>query len=122
MTGNEGGAAGFKIGETCQESLTDPYLWAIRSMVARCKFYMDWDFEMRESPTAQALHYLDNLPLCPDSNLTYAHAPNPLRNEPRCNNTRDLLHFRISGQYTRPRRSCPLLSDFQSTGSLSFFL
>ncbi len=29
------------------------------------EFYRDWDFEMRESPMAQAFHYLNNLPLCP---------------------------------------------------------
>lgn len=60
-------------------------------------FYMEWDFEMRESPMARAYHYLDDLPLCPDnhgnvidplgrlrfiegdrpgSNLTYVRAPN----------------------------------------------
>jgi hypothetical protein len=59
-------------------------------------FYMDWDFEMRESPMALAYHYLDGLPLCPEgeriaanplgrlsfiegdrpgSNLTYVQAP-----------------------------------------------
>lgn len=61
------------------------------------EFYMDWDFEMRESPMAQAFHYLNDLPLCPGkggivgdplgeldfiegdrpgSNLTYVRAPN----------------------------------------------
>jgi hypothetical protein len=29
------------------------------------QFYMDWDFELRESPMAQAFHYLNDLPLCP---------------------------------------------------------
>jgi hypothetical protein len=28
-------------------------------------FYMEWEFEMRDSPMAQAFHYLDDLPLCP---------------------------------------------------------
>jgi hypothetical protein len=58
--------------------------------------YMEWDFEMRESPMALAYHYLNNLPLCPErirrtgdplgnlsfiegdhpgSNLTYVRAP-----------------------------------------------
>jgi hypothetical protein len=32
------------------------------------EFYMDWDFEMRESPMAQAFHYLNDLPLCPEGN------------------------------------------------------
>ena len=27
---------------------------------------MDWDFEMRESPMAQAFHYLNDLPVCPE--------------------------------------------------------
>jgi hypothetical protein len=61
------------------------------------EFYMDWDFELRESPMAQAFHYLNDLPLCPEdtpinvdplgrlrfiegdrpgSNLTYVRAPN----------------------------------------------
>jgi hypothetical protein len=61
------------------------------------QFYMDWDFEMRESPMAQAFHYLNDLPLCPEetpingdplgrlrfiegdrpgSNLTYVRAAN----------------------------------------------
>lgn len=60
-------------------------------------FYMEWDFELRESPMAQAFHYLSDLPLCPGdirsvvdplgrlrfiegdrpgSNLTYVRAPN----------------------------------------------
>lgn len=60
------------------------------------EFYLDWDFEMRESPMAQAFHYLNGLPLCPGgdpvvgdplgklsfiegdrpgSNLTYVQAP-----------------------------------------------
>jgi hypothetical protein len=60
------------------------------------EFYLDWDFEMRESPMAQAFHYLNDLPLCPEgdrisgdllgrlrfiegdrpgSNLTYVRAP-----------------------------------------------
>lgn len=30
------------------------------------QFYMDWDFELRESPMAQAFHYLNDLPLCPE--------------------------------------------------------
>ena len=59
-------------------------------------FYMEWDFEMRESPMALAYHYLNDLPLCPEtirrtgdplgnhsfiegdrpgSNLTYVRAP-----------------------------------------------
>lgn len=59
-------------------------------------FYMEWDFEMHESPMARAFHYLDGLPLCPEpsgitgnqlgeldfiegdrpgSNLTYVQAP-----------------------------------------------
>jgi hypothetical protein len=29
--------------------------------------YMEWDFEMRESPMALAYHYLNDLPLCPDT-------------------------------------------------------
>lgn len=29
------------------------------------EFYMDWDFELRESPMALAYHYLNDLPLCP---------------------------------------------------------
>ncbi len=61
------------------------------------EFYMDWDYELRESPRAQVFHYLNNLPLCPGedgiaddplgeldfiegdrpgSNLTYVQAPN----------------------------------------------
>jgi hypothetical protein len=59
-------------------------------------FYMEWDFELRESPMALAFHYLNDLPLCPEkvrrtgdplgnlsfiegdhpgSNLTYVRAP-----------------------------------------------
>lgn len=58
--------------------------------------YIEWDFEMRESPMALAYHYLNDLPLCPEtirrtgdplgnhsfiegdrpgSNLTYVRAP-----------------------------------------------
>lgn len=61
------------------------------------QFYLDWDFELHESPMAQAFHYLNDLPLCPrkarlindplgrlhfiegdrpGSNLTYVSAPN----------------------------------------------
>ena len=60
------------------------------------QFYLDWDFELQESPMAQAFHYLNGLPLCPGgdpvvgdplgklsfiegdrpgSNLTYVQAP-----------------------------------------------
>ena len=60
-------------------------------------FYMEWDFEMHQSPMALAYHYLNDLPLCPEntptngdplgrlrfiegdrpgSNLTYVRAPN----------------------------------------------
>jgi hypothetical protein len=59
-------------------------------------FYMEWDFELRESPMALAFHYLNDVPLCPEtirstgdplgqlrfiegdhpgSNLTYVQAP-----------------------------------------------
>lgn len=61
------------------------------------EFYLDWDYDLRESPKAQVFHYLNNLPLCPGgdgiaddplgeldfiegdrpgSNLTYVQAPN----------------------------------------------
>jgi hypothetical protein len=36
---------------------------------------MEWDFEMRESPMALAYHYLNDLPLCPE---TIEHAGDPL--------------------------------------------
>jgi len=59
-------------------------------------FYMEWDFELPESPMALAFHYLNDVPLCPEtirstrdplgqlrfiegdhpgSNLTYVQAP-----------------------------------------------
>ncbi|MEI8284240.1 MAG: hypothetical protein WCG52_04530 [bacterium] len=63
---------------------------------ATLDFYMEWDFELRESPMALAFHYLNDVHLCPEtirrtgeplgrlrfiegdhpgSNLTYVQAP-----------------------------------------------
>ena len=85
------------------------------------EFYMDWDFEMHESPMALAYHYLNDLPLCPEdtptkgdplgrlrfiegdhpgSNLTYVRAPNLgtlACLQHRLNELNENIHIEIQG-------------------------